>query len=414
MCPTTIAATAATGEQAKDLGEAAGAAAAPQQAVAGAFDDKTLKRAVEESEEAAAARIVTAADERMHKATKLANPEKYFQEINALRKFLIETMPPPACGAWIIMDADGIPDPASMPIPFDNALLYKYAAWLLRTSNKYKKGNLSNARSATNFFYGRAKLGSPWQGSEFWRTMDGYTTARKAQAIEAGDHGAAGLRVAMRESTLVWCMDKAELYPDGNELKSAFTLILLGWVCLLRASSASFQVGDIELITNHAGQVISMLITSTVLKMEDGNPSEKKQLTLPAAPLGAPADHPRKRLFALVEIMLKCGNLALCGAPSEANTVITGWMRDVIPENKKCLPKGHYISSHSLRKAGASTLAALGCSVTGTIMPWGRWDSLASCERYITKNFSVTKFSAGMFDWLLPPGASLQWFSDIQ
>lgn len=348
----------------------------------------------------------------MTKATKLANPEKYEQEIDALRAFLVETKLPPPCGAWIVIQDDGKPDPASMP-QFNNDFLFEYASWLLRTTNKYKKGNLSNSRSAVNFFYGKAGLGNPWQGSAFWRTMDGYVTARKAQAIEDGDCGAAGLRVAMKESTLIWCMDHAESLAQGNEVKSALTLILLGWVCLLRAASTSFEIGDIQFVKNHAGVVVSLIVSSTSLKLEDGNPSELKQITLPAPPVGTPADHPRVRLIALVTIMMESGNPCLCGQPSDANTVITGWMRDHIPDDKKFLPLGHHISSHSLRKAGASTLAALGCSPTEVIMPWGRWKSLACCERYITKHFSVTKFSAGMFDWMLPLGASLVWSSDI-
>ena len=351
----------------------------------------------------------------MAKYTNLKHPEKYRQEIECFALFANETLPKPAVGKYVIMggEDEDTPDPASIPMPFNKELVHKLGVWLLRRDNKYKKGNLANTRSAVNYYYNKCNLGTPWQGSIYWRTMNGYKAARLDQAIENGEDGAAGLRAAVPEDTLIWLMDMAEKYENGHELKSMFTLMVLGWVCALRSSSMSFEIGDIKFVKDALGVATVMIVESTCLKMEDDNPSEYKQLRLPFAGFAAKDDHPRKRLFELVRLMIEFGNPCLAGQPSDANGIISGWMKDFIPDDKTNLPKGFKITSHSLRKSLASALNALGCPIHTTIMPWGRWKNQRACERYIAENFTITKFSAGMFDWMLPHGAFLKWTSDL-
>ena len=354
----------------------------------------------------------TEARKRMTEKCKLKNPEKYRQEIVAFGQYAKQMLGAPPTTEWCMIDDDDTPIGASLPQPFNNKMAWEYSVWLLRRDNKYKKGDLCNTRSALNFYYNKAGMGTPWTGSAYWKTMDGYKASRLDQAIENGEKGAAGLRTAVPEDTLVWLLDSAEALSNGHEVKSAMTLMLLGWVCGLRSASMSFEVGNIKFVTDRAERVVTMLITSRSLKMEYDVPSEYKCLRMPAAPIGASEDHPRKRLFALVENMIEYGNVCLAGAPLDANGVVTKWMENFIPADKQNLPEGHQITSHSLRKSMASAANALGIPMS-TGMAWGRWKTESSYKLYIVLGYSVTKFSAGMFDWLLPYGAALTWASDL-
>ena len=335
----------------------------------------------------------------------LSNPEKYASEMKAYGLFANKRINGAPPGGWCVIDADG--KVASHRLPkFNNDTLVEFASWLLEDTNKYKKGSLDMTRSALNHYYIAAGFRAPWQGSSYFRAMSAYCAARKQQAIENGEVNAAGLRCPVPEDVLEWMMKQAEGMASGSETKTAFTLILIGWLFCLRASSTSFVRGDIRFARDDEGNPTYLIIDSTSLKMEMGStPGEYKQRRCPAPDANLGVSHPRARLFELIEDMLLHGDLSISGEPKEASGVVTGWLKDLVPENISNLPKGHSISSHSVRKAAASSLQQLGCPIETTIMPWGRWMSMSSCQLYLHKGYQVSRFAGAMFDWMLPMGS---------
>ena len=344
----------------------------------------------------------------MKEFTDLKNPSKYNQEWKAFGLFANQRIPgAPPCG-WCALDECGIPLPGALP-DIDNSTVLKYGAWLLEATNKYKKANLSNSRAAVNHFYIKAKRAPPWQGPAFFRSMGAYMGARLKQAIKDGDKKAGGLRVAITEDVCEWILEQAEEQQDGCDKQTKLTLILLGWVFCLRAGSTSFVEGDIKFAKNEDGTPRYLIVDSDCLKLEDPNPSQYKQRRCPAPDPKLGPMHPRARFMALVEIMITKGNVAISGAPTKTSDIMTKWIRELIPDDIAHLPKGHSLSSHSLRKGCASALNGCGCDIRIVIMPWGRWMSYTSCQGYITKGYQSTRFSNGMFDWIAPRGTSIDW-----
>ena len=331
--------------------------------------------------------------QRLAKHMKLKNPSKYKHDWDAFMLFadtMLPNKPDLGWGQYL----DGKLEATTLP-DISKDLVSSYAGWLLEPTNKYKKGNLELCRTAINHYYESASITSPWRGPSFARIMSAYIVARKEQAIENGEDNAAGLRVPVPEDTIMWMMQLAETLPNDAEAKSAYTLMCLGAVCLLRASSISFLPEHIRMIKDSDGKSIYMVVTSTTLKMQSNVPSSYKQLRMPAPDSSKGPKHPRARLFKLVEEMLDSGYPDLIKDPATAHATITKWMKDLVPAEVTCLPEGHHISSHSLRKAGASALFKLGCDVRQVIMPWGRWKSATCADVYFTKDYVVSRFFGG-------------------
>ena len=91
----------------------------------------------------------------------------------------------------------------------------------------------------------------------------------------------------------------------------------------------------------------------------------------------------------------------LCPDPLEAAKKVTEAMDLIIPAEQADLPEGRGISSHSWRKACTSAIFKAGGDYQRVVMPWGEWDSQASCEKYVEKSYMITDFSRRAFDWLL-------------
>jgi hypothetical protein len=89
-------------------------------------------------------------------------------------------------------------------------------------------------------------------------------------------------------------------------------------------------------------------------------------------------------------------------APS---TTVTQAMRDLLLPNggAALIPPGSHISSHSWRKAGASSLAKAACSWF-VIKTWGMWLSTTSAERYVElRYYDSHPLMRSIFDWLCDP-----------
>ena len=344
----------------------------------------------------------------MHDFDDIKHPERYEQNFKAFALACNKSTKPAPEGGWCVLDDEGKVDPGSLP-PFNRKLLFNFAAFLMDDSNKYTKADLDVCRSSVNFYYLQAGLPAPWQGSAYFHTMNSYKGARKAKNIALGKTDTDPFRVAVPEDVYIWLLDEAEKPETSDDVRTAFTLILIGWLFGLRAGSTAFTPGDVRFAKNSDGSVRTLIVDSESLKLQDPNPSTYKQRRCPAPDAKFGPTHPRARLFALIGRMIEAGNIAISGTPVKCSDVITKWMKDLIPASISQLPVAHKITSHSNRKACASCLDYHGCGMKQTIMPHGRWQSFSSAEKYVEKGYQATRFSAGMFDWLIAETAPLRW-----
>ena len=257
----------------------------------------------------------------------------------------------------------------------------------------YKKGTLDPTAAGIDNWY--VKHGEPpqWAG-RFEQLKKGYIAARLEVAIENGEVKAAGVRTAVPERVIIFLLKLGEEAPVGSACKAYCALICLGYVGLLRASSLWFEEGDVRFSVSG-----DLVVNSSVLKAKSRAHKHRKDIGAPNP--GAPKDHPRVRLLALVKQCLDFSPDALCivDCQTKVAATITSWMDANIPESVICLQKGFVISSHSLRKGGASAMFAIGLDPRRHIMPWGPWASQDSFELYLIKGFAVTPFSGALWDW---------------
>ena len=305
-------------------------------------------------------------------------------------------------GGWLVKsNKDSFP-------PFTKVLLREYASWLL---DEYHKGSLAHTQAAVNHFYSEAGIAAPWIGRSFHRIMGKYVDARKELAIENGEfekgQTPAGCRVPVPEDVLVWLLAFAEnLEPEDPRLAKV-TIILIGFVFLLRASSLYFEKGDVAFVKDGDGNDVTLVVQSVCVKTLDS--ATKHQLRCPGPNPKFGPKHPRARFFGVVRKALDNGGLCCISSSAAASTTVTKWMAEIIPASVSSLVKGHKITSHSLRKAGASAMATLAIDFRGQIMPWGRWRTAASAEKYAQVGYVVTTFSGGMFSWKLGPLSPFRW-----
>ena len=291
---------------------------------------------------------------------------------------------------------------------FDVEFLEDYSAWLL---DHYKKGSLVHSQAAINYYYAQAKLPSPWLGRRFTRIMTKYIDARKSKMVAAREFTSGqtpmGCRVPVPEDVIENLLAIAEGLPDVNPNKSYITIILIGFLFLLRASSLYFEEGDIKFITNGDGRKTTLVIQSLCVKAKSKAAKIQMRCPAPAEELGP--SQPRARIFTLIEKCLEKGDLHCIASPEEASATVTKWMQDIIPAELASLVEGEKITSHSLRKAGASALCSLGMDIKSKVMPWGGWKTVSSAEKYPVLGYLVTRFSGGVFSWMLPKGSPFEW-----
>ena len=75
-----------------------------------------------------------------------------------------------------------------------------------------------------------------------------------------------------------------------------------------------------------------------------------------------------------------------------------------MPTSALHIPPGRFVSSHSMRKTGASAANKVGVTLFEGLMPWGGWRSSQSAERYVNQAYlaSADGIFADLFDWLRP------------
>ena len=334
----------------------------------------------------------------MDKHLKLKNQTSYRGERHAWRRFLTETWGPVRNGNWMSKKTKG-----SFP-KITPALTRSYGIWLLAN---YKKGTLEQSQAATNHYYLKAGQPAPWAGRTFARLMSAYKAARRELAIENGERHAAGARTGVPEQCFKFLLTKAESLPDDDPAVSEIAVIMTGFAFCLRASSLCFESQDVY-FTN-TGELI---VNSFVVKCQDR--SEKHARRIPPGPKAAGPTHPRTRYLTLMRRVIDKAHFYDCtGDPDESSTLITAMMETHIPTGVSVLPEGRTISSHSLRKAAASALFAIGADFYRAIMPWGCWKSFTSAEKYVDKKYVATTWSGGFFDWLRATSAVFTWNKEL-
>ena len=305
------------------------------------------------------------------------------------------------CGWLVESEKDSFPD-------FTNALLKTYAEWLL---DNYKKGSLAHTQASINHYYQEAGLPAPWLGRAFSRTASKYAEARLEMAIDNDEfeNGQVpmGCRVPVPEDVIIWLLKFAEGLEDSDPRVARIGLMLIAFLFLLRASSIYFELGDVRFIKNGDGENTVLIVDSTCVKML--TKAKKHQMRCPAPDAKYGKDHPRNRIFKVVERALRLDNFYEIAAPDLASKAITKWMAEIIPSEISSLVKGEKITSHSWRKAGGSAMCSMQINLRTRIMPWGRWKCITSCEKYCLVGYLVTSFSGAVFDWYLPPLSTYKW-----
>ena len=309
-------------------------------------------------------------------------------------------------GGWLAnSDKDSFPE-------FNVKVLKEYASWLLDT---YKKGSLAHTQAAINHYYQEAGIPAPWLGRHFSRTMSKYAEARLERAIDNNEHESGqlpmGCRVPVPEDVMNWILVQAEAKDDEDPNLAKLAIMLIAFLFLLRASSLFFEKGDVRFVLDGDGKPVTLIVDSTCVKMQ--SKAKKHQMRCPAPPSSAGPDHPRARVFEIIAKAIKLPAFYEIQAPETASSAITGWMRELIPASVSSLPNGEKITSHSFRKAGASAMCSLGLDIRTKIMPWGVWKCIESVENYVVQGYLVTRFSGGMWDWILPANSPFEWANEL-
>ena len=313
-----------------------------------------------------------------------------------------DELPKPANGWLVASDKNSFPD-------FTVELLEKYGGWLL---DNFKKGSLAHAQAAINYYYAKAGIKSPWLGREFCRASTKYAEARFELMVENGEFVSGqdplGSRVAVHEDILLWILEFGESLAMNDPRRSKISIILIGYLFLLRASSLFFEEGDVRFIRDADGKIASLIVDSTCVKTLAKGKKHQRRCPAPREAFGP--GHPRARIFAMVESALEFGDIfSIVSSSGSAAATVSKWMIDLIPADISALIEGTKITSHSLRKAGASAMVALLIDLKTRVMPWGRWKSISSAEKYIDEAYYVTSFSGGCFGWFMPAGATFEW-----
>ena len=343
--------------------------------------------------------------QRLDKHMKMKS-SNYSTEWRHFKQWLEEQtkIPTPEHG-WLVKN-----DKSTFP-KFNLSTLKTYSAWLLEN---YKKGALTHTQAAINYYYHESGLAAPWIGRSFSRASAKYADARKELMIENAEYEVEGgflplgCRVAVPEDVIKWLLQKAEGLETLDTDLPKIATILIGFLFLLRASSLYFEEGDIRFVKDGDGHIATLIVERECVKNKDKATKHQKRCPAPDHELGP--KHPRTRIFAIIErALLNDEMFSLVTSSASASDTVTTWMQELIPASVLSLVKGEKIQSHSLRKAGASAMLALGMDLRTVIMPWGEWGTISAAEKYPTRGYIVSHFSGGVFSWCLPATSPFAW-----
>jgi hypothetical protein len=283
------------------------------------------------------------------------------------------------------------------PNAFSTELAMMFAAFMMdrKWRGKYLQ-SLSSYFSAFNYVYRAKKLGQPWAGSEIAALQKSF---RQAQLVRAAAEGqdVGSLRVAVPFTLVLHLLHKAE---SNNSRTTAawYAIFLVMYLFLFRADTiAGIQHVDDCCI------LLDGTLRFCVRRL-------KRDRTVQWRPfhVSIPAPQPGSTRARIWQVLLKGLPFVpqLVRTWSKApSTTVTQAMRDLLLPNggAALIPPGSHISSHSWRKAGASSLAKAACSWF-VIKTWGMWLSTTSAERYVElRYYDSHPLMRSIFDWLCDP-----------
>ena len=285
----------------------------------------------------------------------------------------------------------------SIPYFSINRLL-GFAAYL---SVWYNRATLGAYQSAVNHYYQLHGYGRPWLGTVFKRYMSAYATVHERDGVAAGAH-LGSLRTELPEQTVEWMLDNVDSLEPGDRGFILGVLIMI--LCFFRAHTWGSVQHEDDIYFDPEGNLV---VVVRALKGQLLNTPELKTVPKcePAAPQagGAPVrPHARARLFesirkaqaADIPLRLGGGSIPANAAadyitnrlnPDRAEAADT--VDGIIPPAALPIPEGRFISSHSMRKTGASAAYQIGALFFESIVPWGGWKSTTSAERYVNKAY---------------------------
>ena len=287
------------------------------------------------------------------------------------------------------------------PWDFSLDLAYAFAAFMLK---KRYRGNrimkVDGYFSAFNAAYRNRSLGEPWKGPDIARLKAAFGKLQ-LKADSGGPQGK--MRTAVPASVIEVIVHRAEqLKPRGlaneaqRQTKAWYAIFLLMFLRGFRSDTVAGIDG-----TKDIRQIISRVcVTVTRLKKRD---TSRLQPVVVETPMGPTAQHPRSRALRIIlDAAPEIGPGLFGDNPTQVSRMISQKMTELLGDAiGTALPENCFCSSHSFRKAGASTLAAMQLNLF-TIKKWGMWKTVTSPERYVDPEYSASQFVIQMMDHLTP------------
>ena len=274
--------------------------------------------------------------------------------------------------------------------------LTEMAGFLL--DNK-KQATLRVLQSCVNWMYVEEDLKAPWvDAPPSWaRIGKTYKKQRTIIAIE-NEQDSAETRGTLPAVCIESAVDQALAWPDKDPRVSEVALIVTGAILALRASSMYWEEQDVIVLANGGVRIRSQHVKTR------RHATFSQIRYLPAAPAGTP----RAKLIRLIKKAIAGRGMNIISSSRNAAAEVTTMMKGLFPSTITGLDKGMKLTSHSLRKTGASALALLctGPQIGMIMFPWGGWSKGSeSAPNYVDAEYVPSAYHAQMYDFLFAPGA---------
>jgi hypothetical protein len=282
------------------------------------------------------------------------------------------------------------------PYEFSLELAYCFASFMLRRRYRGRRvKTIEGYFAAFNAMYRNhtPELPESWKGPAIAKLKQAFYRTQQKMATAAGDEDAR-MRRPVPPSIIELIVNKAERCEAATE-RAWYAVFILMFLLGYRADTIAglSKSQDIRFGTKSMSTVVNRL------KRGDAH----IQPLIIETPKGSTADHPRSRALAVIETARAMMGPELWGDdPTQASARITEAMETYLGEDiQAVLPEHCFCSSHSFRKAGASTLQHMRVSEF-TIKRWGLWKTLTSPERYCDQTYNASPFTMALMDHLLP------------
>ena len=291
------------------------------------------------------------------------------------------------------------------PFHFSLELAYSFASFMLRRMYRGRPvTSLSGYFSAFNAVYRnhRPPLPELWAGRDIAALRNAFEDLQR----EASAGTPTGqMRKPVPAAIVGVILDRGEV-ATGQD-KGWYAIFLLMFIMGFRADTIAGIDGPRDI--SRSGRAIR----TTVTRVKRRGASRLRPITL-ETPMGSSDAHPRSRAFRLIIDARPYITTELFGDdPSRVSAMISDAMTRLIgPEVRAELPDACFCSSHSFRKAGASTLGAMQVSMY-TIKKWGMWKTVTSPERYIDELYNQSPMTQQLMDHMLPLIGSAETYAEI-